>query len=35
VASAMEQGIQDVAGGSATIEQAMTQLNVRLTSVEV
>jgi hypothetical protein len=33
VASRMEQGIQAVAGGSSSIEQAMSQLNARLSSV--
>lgn len=34
VASAMEQGIQEVAGGSATIEQAMARLNLRLADAD-
>jgi uncharacterized coiled-coil DUF342 family protein len=35
VASRMEAGIQRVAGGSSTIEQAMVQLNARLDNVNV
>jgi hypothetical protein len=33
VASRMEQGIQQVAGGSSSIEQAMARLNARLSNV--
>ncbi len=33
VVSSLSQGIQDVTGGSQSIEQAMTQLNVRLSAV--
>ncbi len=35
VVASMTQGIQDVTGGSSAIEQAMSQLNTRITSVSV